>query len=308
MMNSSERKKEEATTTSNQLLVLGGPTGVGKTAFAIRLAQTLNTEIINADSRQFYQEMRIGTARPTKEELAQAPHHFVGHLSIHNPYTVADFERDALAKAEELFQMHSTVIATGGSGLFLEALSQGLDPLPEANPELRAELEAQLENEGLASLAKRLHTLNPEKAAQIDLKNPRRLIRAIEISLEGEKPVVEKAPRPFSTHAFYLNIPREELYERINKRVDHMFDEGLLSEVESLLEARTLNALQTVGYKELFDYFDGNCSLDEARERIKQHSRNYAKRQLTWFRNRGNYQEIEPNESGLERVLSSLTQ
>ncbi len=305
-MNSSERKKEEATKTSKQLIVLGGPTGVGKTAFAIQLAQTLQTEIINADSRQFYQEMRIGTARPTEDELSQAPHHFVGHLSIQTPYTVADFERDALAKAKDLFQTHTKVIATGGSGLFLEALSQGLDPLPQANPELRAELEAQLEKEGIASLANRLHAINPEKAAQIDLKNPRRLIRAIEISMEGEKPVFKKTPRPFSTHAFYLSIPREELYERINKRVDRMFDAGLLSEVESLLEARALNALQTVGYKELFDYFDGNCSLDEAKERIKQHSRNYAKRQLTWFRNRGNYQEIAPNKAGLDRVLSSL--
>ncbi|TNE79627.1 MAG: tRNA (adenosine(37)-N6)-dimethylallyltransferase MiaA [Bacteroidetes bacterium] len=306
MTTSTVKKKEEATTTTKRLLLLGGPTGIGKTAFAIQLAQKLQTEIINADSRQFYREMRIGTARPTEDELAQAPHHFVAQLSVETPYTVVDFENDALAKLEQLFEKHDTVIATGGSGLFLEALAYGLDPLPEADPKLRAELEAQLEQEGVDALAERLRGINPSKAESIDLKNPRRLIRAIEISLAGDAKPSLKKPRVFEVQAYYLNTDRELLYNRINQRVELMMEAGLLEEVKSLLNHRNLNALSTVGYKELFDYLDTKLSLEEAVEQIKQHSRNYAKRQLTWFRNRGNYQEITPGDKSLALVLQNL--
>lgn len=283
------------------LLCILGPTAVGKTAAAITLARTLGTEIISADSRQFYREISIGTAKPTAEELAAVPHHFVGHLSINDTYTAGDFERDALRKLEQLFTTHQTVVAVGGSGLYVKALVDGLDDMPQANEPLRRELNLLYDTQGIAPLQQQLLELNPQLHAQTELLNPQRVMRAIEIALAmqaGFVPNRKKYPRNFRVIKVVLQLPREVLYQRINQRVDAMMQEGLEAEARSMLPYRHTYALQTVGYTELFEYFDGQHDLPTAVTLIKQHTRNYAKRQLTWFKKEAPDYQFAPTETG----------
>jgi tRNA dimethylallyltransferase len=272
-----------------KLIVIAGPTAVGKTAAAIKLAQKLNTEIISSDSRQFYREMSVGTAKPDAKELAQAKHHFIDSHSITENFTVGDFEKGALQLLDELFKTHDQVIMVGGSGLFIQAVTQGFDDLPTADPTIRKRLNQELIDKGLGYLQQRLKEADPDYHDQVDLNNPQRLIRALEVFEATGKPFssYRKAAtnaRPFESIKIVLNLPREELYDRVNRRVDIMLEQGLVEEVRFLLPYRHLNALNTVGYSELFDYFDGKTDLQTAIDLIKQNTRRFAKRQLTWFR------------------------
>jgi tRNA dimethylallyltransferase len=280
------------------LIVVIGPTAVGKTALSIKLAQAFKTEIISADSRQFFNEMQIGTARPTEQELAAVKHHFVGHLSIHDNYTAGKFEREALEKINQLHDNHQVVIMTGGSGLYVQAVTHGLDN-PPASPEIRDQLNHEFEEKGLEFLQEKLKTLDPETHNTIDLNNHQRLIRALEVCLVSGKPYSyflnhSAKERPFKTILIGLNLPREQLYQRINDRVDEMVKLGLVEEAKALYPQKHLNALQTVGYKELFLAFDGQMSEEEAIEKIKQNTRNFAKRQLTWFKKYATAPTFEP--------------
>ena len=272
-----------------KLIVIAGPTAVGKTAAAIKLAQQLKTEIISADSRQFYREMSIGTAKPNAEELSLAKHHFVDSHSITENFTVGDFEKQALKLLDELFKTHDQVIMVGGSGLFIQAITQGFDDLPTAETAIRERLNQELAEKGVQHLQAKLKEADPDYYNQVDLNNPQRLIRALEVFEATGKPFssYRKATinkRLFETIKIGLNLPREILYERINQRVDIMVNQGLIEEARSLSPYRHLNALNTVGYSELFDYFDGKTDLDIAINLIKQNTRRFAKRQLTWFR------------------------
>jgi tRNA dimethylallyltransferase len=273
----------------NYLISILGPTAIGKTALSIKLAKAFDTEILSADSRQFYKEMSIGTAAPSQKELAAAPHHFIHHKSILEDYSVGDFEKDALAKTEELFKKHKFLILIGGSGLYVKSLLDGLDNFPEVDPEIRIALNEQFVKDGLESLKRQLQSLDPVYYEKMDSDNPHRVIRALEICLGTGKSFSSfldqpKTKRPFKNISIGLTAPREEIYERINRRVDIMMDEGLMEEVERLYSKRKLNALNTVGYKELFPYFEGSVNLEEAVEEIKKNTRRFAKRQLTWFR------------------------
>ncbi|GGB10777.1 tRNA (adenosine(37)-N6)-dimethylallyltransferase MiaA [Mucilaginibacter rubeus] len=271
------------------LIVVAGPTAVGKTAAAIKLAQHFNTVVVSADSRQFFREMSIGTAKPDESELAAAKHYFINSHSISESFSVGDFEKQGLALLDELFKVHDKVILAGGSGLYIKAICEGFDDLPVADISVREKLNQQLEREGITTLQKHLQQVDPDYYTQVDLNNPQRIIRALEVFETSGKPfssyrnaTVNK--RPFNIIKLALDMPREKLYERINLRVDLMVKQGLIQEVKSLLPYRELNALNTVGYSELFDYFDGKTSLDEALLLIKQNTRRFAKRQLTWFR------------------------
>ncbi len=271
-----------------KLIILLGPTGVGKTELSLQMAEELGTEIISCDSRQMYREMKIGTAAPTEEELKRVPHHFIGHLSIHDYYSCGRFEIDALAKCNKLFQSHDTVIMTGGSMLYIDAVCKGIDDIPNIDEELRQSLLERYQNEGIENIRQELKILDPDYYKIVDLQNHKRIIHALEVCIQSGKPYssfrsesVKK--RPFTIEKIGLNRPREVLYDRINKRVDIMMENGLLEEAKSLYPFKGLNALNTVGYKELFNYFDGIWTLDFAIQMIKQNSRRYAKKQLTWF-------------------------
>ncbi|MBC2840757.1 tRNA (adenosine(37)-N6)-dimethylallyltransferase MiaA [Robiginitalea sp. SC105] len=271
------------------LVTIGGPTGIGKTSWAIRLARHYRTEILSADSRQFYREMRIGTARPTPEELAQAPHHFVGHLSIENDYTVGDFRRDALERLETLFGKYDLLILAGGSGLYLDAVTRGLDEFPEVDPGIREDLERLLVEQGLGALQVLLQEKDPAYFDRVDRENPRRLIRALEVCLGSGKPYSSylgnrQSPGFFTTLRLGIDAPREVVYDRIEKRVLAMVQAGLEEEARALYPFRECNALQTVGYQEFFSYFDGDLDRDTAIREIVKNTRRYAKRQGTWFR------------------------
>lgn len=292
--------------TNKYLVVVAGPTAIGKTAVAIKIAQHFSTEILSADSRQFYKELNIGVARPSIAELATIKHHFIGHISINDTYTAGDFEKAVLNKLEQLFQKHDIVVLAGGSGLFINALLNGLDNLPR-DEKIRETLNTRQANEGIEALAKQLKTLDIDEYNSISLSNPRRIIRSLEICLaSGEKASTLKKqntlPRNFSSIKIALNTDRQLLYTKINNRVDIMLKNGLIDEVQHLLPYKHLNALQTVGYKELFEYFDGELDLEKAIELIKQHTRNYAKRQLTWFRKDDSYKWFEPQQ--LQDIVS----
>lgn len=283
------------------LIIIGGPTASGKTSLAIELAQSYQTAIISCDSRQFFREMSIGTAKPIPEELKQAPHHFVGHLSINDNYTVGDFERDALLLLDELYQEKDIVVLVGGSGLYIKALCEGLDNFPEVDESTRNAIEKMYQEQGISALQKELNTVDPIYYEEVDLNNPHRLIRALSVYRSSGKAFSEfrskrKQQRPF--HPIYLQIhwDREQLYQRINKRVDLMLTEGLLDEARKLYPFKQLNALQTVGYQELFQHFDGELTLEEALELIKRNSRRYAKRQLTWNRKSGYWKQFTKDE------------
>ncbi len=292
------------------LISLIGPTAIGKTSLAIGLAQHYKTDIISADSRQFFKEMNIGTAVPSVEELESATHHFIQHKSIHEAYSVGDYEREALLVLETLFQEKDTLILVGGSGLYVDAITKGLDKFPEIAPSIRLQLNSQLEKKGISSLQKQLQQLDVEYYEKVDLENPHRLIRALEVCIGSGMPYSsflnkEKPSRPFNNVTVGLTAERERIYQRINKRVDVMFEQGLLEEARTLTSYQHLNALQTVGYKELFEYFDKNCTLEEAKEEIKKNTRRFAKRQLTWFKKNKETHWFDYNES-LSKILKTI--
>jgi tRNA dimethylallyltransferase len=293
------------------LIVIAGPTASGKTAFSIELAKALNTVILSADSRQFYKEMSIGTAAPTDEELSQAKHYFVHHISIEDKYDVADYERDALQLLDELFKTHDAVIMTGGSGLFIDAVCNGIDEMPDVSSEIREKVQKLLDEGGLKALQDEVQRFDPEYYTIVDQQNPRRLQRALEVCYQTGKTFTSfrsghAVQRDFNIKKYALLWDRQELIERIDKRVDIMMQHGLLEEAKALYPKRYLNALNTVGYKELFAYFDGDCSLKEAVEQIKIHTRQYAKRQMTWLRKDNSYQWIMPED--FDNTLSILRQ
>ena len=274
---------------SKTVIAIVGPTAIGKTSKAITLARYFNTEIVSADSRQFYKQMRVGTAVPTEEELKAAKHHFIQHINITDPYTVGDFEKDAMECITSLFKSHEVVVIVGGSGLYMDAVLYGLDTFPEVPTEVREQLNARLQMQGIEALQMELKQLDPEYYTKVDLENPHRVIRAIEVSLTAGKPYStflgkEKRKRPFNYVLLGLEAERSIIYERINQRVDAMIQQGLLDEVKALVDHKNVNALNTVGYKELFPYFEGRMSLEEAIETIKRNTRRFAKRQLTWYR------------------------
>ena len=285
------------------LIVIAGPTASGKTAFSIELAKALDTVILSADSRQFYKEMSIGTAAPTEEELRQAKHFFVHHISIEDKYDVADYEHDAITLLDELFKAHDAVIMTGGSGLFIDAVCNGIDAMPDVQPEIRGKVEKLYQDEGLNGMQETLQRLDPDYYAIVDQQNPRRLQRALEVCYQTGKTFSSfrsgnTAQRDFDIKKYALLWDRQELIKRIDRRVDMMMEQGLLEEAKALYSKRHLNALNTVGYKELFAYFDGNCTLDEAIEQIKIHTRQYAKRQMTWLRKDTSYQWVTADDLG----------
>jgi tRNA dimethylallyltransferase len=286
---------------SKYLIVVGGPTGSGKTAMAIRLAQYFQTEILSADSRQFFREMSIGTAKASPEELQAVPHHFINSLSIEQDYSVGDFERDALALLARLYQAHQVVILAGGSSLYIKALCEGLDEFPEVPDPVRAAVEQLYQHKGIAALQQELAQVDPVYYEQVDRANPQRLIRAISVYRASGQPfsnfrTQQAEPRFFTPIYLWLELPREILYQRINQRVDQMLKAGLEEEARSLYPHRHLNALQTVGYQELFDYFAGDISREEAIELIKRNSRRYAKRQSTWMRRDGFWKTFSPDQ------------
>ena len=271
------------------LIVIAGPTASGKTAAAISLAQHYNTVVVSADSRQFFREMSIGTAKPTEAELAAAPHYFINSHSITEPFSVGDFERQCLQLLDELFQKHDAVILAGGSGLYIRAITEGFDDLPTANPDVRDRLNTELAANGIAALQERLKEIDPDYYSEVDINNPQRVIRALEVYESTGKTFSSYRTskinkRPFNIIKLGLDMPREKLYDRINQRVDIMVKDGLLEEVAGLTSYRQYNALNTVGYSELFDYLDGKTDVDTAIASIKQNTRRFAKRQLTWFR------------------------
>ena len=283
------------------LVVVVGPTAVGKTATAIFLAQHFGTEILSADSRQFYQEMNIGTAKPDAEELAAAKHHFINSHSIEEEYSAGDFERDALGLLDKLFEKQDVAIMVGGSGLFVRAVCEGLDDLPKAPEGVRDQLNKAFEENGLDPLKARLQEIDPAYYAIADIDNPQRVIRALEVYEATGKPMSfyqkkDVNQRSFNIVTVGLNMDRDKLYERINLRVDKMIEAGLLEEVQSLSAFRNKPAMLTVGYSEIFDYMDGNCTLQEAIDKVKQNSRRCAKRQITWFKKYGNTTWFEPNQ------------
>jgi len=283
------------------LVIVTGPTAVGKTSLALSLARSLETEILSADSRQFYREMRIGTARPRDEELQLVTHHFIGHISILDEYNSSRFESDALNLLGQLFKDHQWVIMTGGSGLYINAVCSGIDNMPDPDDTLREELKTLYAREGIGSLRSKLRILDPVYYSAVDIANPKRLLRALEVCISTGKPFSElrknnPKPRDFEIVRIGLTRGKDELYQRIHDRVDRMMMDGLLEEVERLLPYRHLNALNTVGYKELFPYFDGEISLESAVENIKTHSRRYAKRQMTWFRKDKNIIWFHPDQ------------
>jgi len=283
------------------LVIITGPTAIGKTRISIHLAKTFSTEIISCDSRQFYRELNIGVARPGMEELASVPHHMIGFLSIWDSYNVYKFETDVLALCKELFACHAIVIMTGGSGLYIRSIIQGIDDLPDPDPALREQLKKEFEEVGISALQQKLILLDPEYYKEVDLSNPKRLLRAIEVTVTTGIPysslrIKQPQKRPFRIIQIGLNANREDLYDRINERVDEMIEKGLVEEARNLYRYRDLNALNTVGYKELFAYFDGTYSLEQAVEKIKTNTRRYAKRQLTWFRNDLSINWFEPDQ------------
>ena len=284
--------------TNKTLIAVVGPTAIGKTALGVQLAKRFNTEVISADSRQFYQEMAIGTAKPTLQEMDGIPHHFVDFLSIQQEMSAGEFERQALNKLEEIFKTKDYAILVGGSGLFVNALCFGLDDIP-SNLEIRNELTIRLATQGIEPLLKELQQVDPEFYKSGDIQNPIRVIRALEVfqssgkkfsTLRKNKP----KKRPFNIKIIGLNLPRELVYKRINQRVDIMVEMGLLDEVRSLLPYRELPALKTVGYQELFDHLDDPTELKDALEMVKQNTRRFAKRQITWFKKIEGIKWFEP--------------
>ena len=291
------------------LIVIAGPTGSGKSALAVRIAQHYNAPIISTDSRQFYRGLAIGTAQPTKEELAAAKHYFIADREVEDDFNSGKYETEALRLLDKLFKDNEYVVAVGGSGLYIQALCDGMDAMPEANDEVRQQLKERLQNEGLAVLADELRQRDPEYYDRVDRSNPARVMRALEVCIVTgrtytEQRSGEKAERSFNIIKIATDMPRDILYDRINRRVDMMVAEGLVEEARRVYHKRHLNALQTVGYREMFDYFDGITTLDEAIELIKRNSRHYAKRQMTWFRRDTHFSWFAP--SDLDTIIAHI--
>ncbi|EPR68003.1 tRNA (adenosine(37)-N6)-dimethylallyltransferase MiaA [Cyclobacterium qasimii] len=283
------------------ILVIAGPTAVGKTDLCINLAKKFNTVIISSDSRQFFQEINIGTAKPSEKELAMVPHYFIGNKSIHDPYDVKRYESEALGCINSLFKEKDLLILTGGSGMYTDAIVEGLDQMPKIASGIREELNAVYAKEGITHLQEMLIKLDPDYFAVVDKQNPQRLIRALEVCLGTGLPfssyrVKKKVVRPFKTVKIALNRDREELYERIDRRMDNMIQEGLFEEASEMYPYRDLNALNTVGYKEIFAYLDGAYDKEEAIRLLKRNSRRYAKRQVTWLNKDKTYHWFHPDE------------
>lgn len=287
------------------LIVIAGPTAVGKTSLAIETAQHFQTDIVSCDSRQLFNELKVGVARPSETELNAVKHHFIASHSIFNDYNAGDYELEVNTLLNELFAKHEVVVMTGGTGLYIKAAIEGLDPLPPKDEKLRNELQSLFDTLGIEALQEKAKALSIELQGENN-SNPQRLIRAIEIELhKSNMPKRTAIARNYQAKCFYIDRPREELYQRINSRVDTMMTEGLEEEARQLHENKSLNALQTVGYKELFEYFDGHWTKEKAVEKIKQNTRNYAKRQLTWFRNQGSFRRINANLSELLNQLET---
>jgi tRNA dimethylallyltransferase len=299
---SRNQKITDPTVKKNYLVVIAGPTAVGKTKAAIEIARHYNTEIISADSRQFYKELSIGTARPSEEELSLVPHHFIASHSITENYSASDFEKDAVLLLEKLFAKNNVIVMAGGSGMYIDAVCKGMDDLPAADPVIRSHIAERLKDGGIASLQEWLLELDPEYHAIVDLNNPQRLSRAIEVCLASGTTYTSlrkgsgKA-RNFSCIHIGLTMDRSDIYKRIDERVKVMRKSGLLKEAKAVVAYRAHNALQTVGYRELFDHFDGKINEDEAFAQIAQHTRNFAKRQLTWFRRNNEMTWFHPSDT-----------
>lgn len=283
-----------------KVIVIAGPTASGKTALSVQLAKKFNTSVISCDSRQCYKEMSIGTAAPTKEEQQGIPHYFIHSHSIHQPVSAGTYKELAMGWLEKIFQSNDLAIITGGTGLYLQTLTKGIHDLPEVSAETRAFIKNEYSTGGLEALQQYILAADPEYFSTSDTQNPARLMRAAEIIKQTGRPYssfLQEAKNhffPYQLEEFVLDIDRSLLYEKINLRVEKMMKEGLLEEVKALLPYRQLSTLHTVGYSELFEFLDGKYSLDEAIDKVKQHSRNYAKRQLTWFRNKGEFHFASP--------------
>ena len=298
---------------NHQLIVITGPTASGKTTAGIRLAQYYKTVVVSADSRQFYKEMSIGTAKPGWDELATVKHYFIDSHAITEPFSVGDFEKQGLALLDDLFKTHDKVILVGGSGLYIKVLCEGFDDIPQADEGTREQLNFEFEEKGIAALQEELKIADPDYYNEVDLSNPQRIIRALEVFRSTGNPFssYRKATinkRPFNILKIGLDLPREVLYNRINQRVDEMVKQGLVDEVRSLIPYRHFNALNTVGYSELFDYFDGKTDLGKAIDLIKQNTRRFAKRQLTWFRKDQQMHWLKPDEitpAAIEELLKN---
>lgn len=296
---------------TNTLVVITGPTAVGKTDLCVSIAKHFNCEIINADSRQFFKELSIGTAKPTKEEMDGVKHHFVDCFSISKEYNANHFEQDVLALLPELFEKNNIVILTGGSGMYMDAVCNGFDSeLPSSDEELRDELEQIYHKYGIEILQEKLRQLDPVFYQEVDLSNINRLYRAIEVCILAKTPYSSlrkgiHQKRPFNVIKIGLNRDRDELFDRINRRVDNMMNDGLLYEVESVIKDREHNALKTVGYRELFEYIDGNCELEFAIEKIKTNTRRYAKRQLVWLNRTNDYKWFNPTNK--QEIISFIS-
>jgi tRNA dimethylallyltransferase len=287
---------------SKYLIVIAGPPGLGKTDLSIEIAKKYNADILSCDSRQFFKEMSIGTAVPTKKELEEVKHHFIQNINIEQEYSVGKFEIDALKKINEIHNTNEFVVMVGGSGLYIDAVCRGLDHFPDVPNTLRDELNLKHEKQGIEVLKKQLDALDPEYYKEVDQANPHRIIRALEICIHTGKTFTsfrkqQQKARPFKTIKLILTRDREELYERINKRVDFMMAQGLLEEAQNLSKQKENNALQTVGYKELFAYFDGEWDLETAILEVKKNTRRYAKRQMTWFRRDSNSIFFNPSDT-----------
>jgi len=294
------------------LIVLLGPTGVGKTEISLKLAELLDSPVISADSRQLYKELVIGTAAPTTEELEQIKHYFVGTLQLTDFYSASHFEEDVIALLADLFQTHDTVLMSGGSMMYIDAVCKGIDEIPTIDETLRADLKSLYQNEGIDPIRQQLKLLDPVFYKQVDLQNHKRVIHALEICLMAGKPysslrTESSKPRPFRIIKIGLKRDREELYERINLRVDKMMEQGLLEEARSVYHLNHLNSLNTVGYKELFKYFSGEWTLDFAIEKIKQNTRIYSRKQMTWFKRYKEIQWFHPEEmEGISKYLHKI--
>ena len=293
------------------LIVITGPTAVGKTALCLDIAQHFGIPIINADSRQIYKELKIGTASPTSEQLQLVPHYFVGSLSLTDYYSASLFEQQVLEILSRQFRSHDFALMAGGSMMYIDAVCDGIDDIPTVDDQTRETLKQRLKEEGLEALVEQLKELDPEYYAIVDRQNPRRVVHGLEICLMTGKTYTsfrkrEKKQRPFRIVKIGLNRPREELYDRINQRVDQMMQQGLLEEAKALYPMRQMNALNTVGYKELFDYLDGRWPLEEAVERIKGNTRRYARKQLTWYKKDPQIRWFHPDEK--EQIISYISQ